>query len=240
MEGSPPTATGLRAFKKARTREAISDVATRLFMERGYEAVTMADIARAAEVSVKTIFNHFNSKEELYFDRIEDVFGALAGAVLERPQGTSAVEALRRVLADRRVPFDQAGWKALRDPQAYELFRAFVATEQAAPALRARRLVVAAEWIDRLAAVLAADRGAARAQVRDQVLAAMVIAAMGLRERTLSAAVMEGASARAVERRVRAVVDEAFDRIAAAFPEDAPAERAPGCGRSGRDRALTP
>lgn len=219
MEGMPPTATGLRAFKKARTREAISDVATRLFMERGYEAVTMAEIAAAAEVSVKTIFNHFNSKEELYFDRIEDVFGALVAAVLERPEGSTAVEALRRVLADRRVPFDPAGWKALRDPDGYEFFRSFVATEHGAPALRARRLVVAQEWVERLATVLAADRGVKQAQLRDLTLAAMVIAAMGLRERALSTAVLERASARSVERRVRAVVDEAFDRIAAAFPD---------------------
>jgi AcrR family transcriptional regulator len=218
MEGSPPTATGLRAYKKARTREAISDVATRLFVERGYEAVTMADIAEAAEVSVKTIFNHFNSKEELFFDRADDVVGALADAVLERAPGTSAVEALHRVLADRCVPFDTQGWKALRDPGGYERFRAFVATEHAAPALRARRLVIAQAWIDRLAAVLAADRGAREAGLPDRTLAAMVLAAMGLREQALSAAMLERASARAVERRVRAVVDEAFARIAAAFP----------------------
>ncbi|HEU4977091.1 MAG TPA: helix-turn-helix domain-containing protein [Baekduia sp.] len=220
MEGSPPTAAGLREYKKARTREAISDVATRLFVERGYEAVTMAEIAEAAEVSVKTIFNHFNSKEELFFDRADHVIGALADAVLERPAGTSVVEALHRVLADRRVPFDTTGWASLRDSEGYERFRAFVATEHAAPALRARRLVIAQGWIDRLAATLAAARGAGGAQLRDRALAAMVMAAMGLREQALSAAMLERASARQVERRVRAVVDEAFRRIAAAFPDD--------------------
>src|SRR4051794_37232709 len=70
---SSPTPTGLRAFKKARTRLAISDVATRLFVEHGFEHVTVAQIAEAAEVSTKTVFNYFTSKEELFFDRAEDV-----------------------------------------------------------------------------------------------------------------------------------------------------------------------
>src|SRR5919112_5474551 len=93
VEGSAPSPTGLRAFKKARTREAISDVATWLFVQRGFEAVTMAEIAQAAEVSVKTIFNHFNSKEELFFDRADDVLGALVDAILERTEGVPTVEA---------------------------------------------------------------------------------------------------------------------------------------------------
>jgi AcrR family transcriptional regulator len=220
----PPIALGLREWKKARTRQAISDVATRLFIERGFETVTVSDIAAAAEVSVKTIFNYFSSKEELFFDRADDVIGAIADAVLERPAGTTVIAALHAVLADRRVPFDAGGWRALRDPVGYEQMRAFIATEHASPALRARRLVVAEAWTDRLASVLAIELGLTEHDPRARTLAAMVLAVMGLRDRVMSAAMLEHRSARTVESRVRAVVDEAFGRLALAFADvDRPA-----------------
>src|SRR3954471_6720209 len=149
---SSPTPAGLRAFKKARTRLAISDVATRLFIEHGFEHVTVAQIAEAAEVSTKTVFNYFTSKEELFFDRAEDVIGARVDAVVERPAGTTVLRALHGVLADRRVPFDTTGWAALREPEHFEMFRSYIATEHASPALRARRLVIAESWVERLAA----------------------------------------------------------------------------------------
>jgi AcrR family transcriptional regulator len=219
MEGSAPSVAGLREWKKARTRLAIADVATRLFVERGFEEVTVADIAAAAEVSVKTIFNYFSSKEELFFDRADEVIGAIADAVIDRAPGTTVLGALRAVLADRRVPFDPDGWRSLRDPEGYERFRAFIAAEQAAPALRGRRLVIAEAWIDRLTAVLAHELGLAADDPRARTLAAMVVAVMSMRERALSAAMLERASARQVERRVRVVVDEAFGRLAAAFAD---------------------
>jgi AcrR family transcriptional regulator len=209
-----PVAPGLRESNKARTRLAISDVATRLFVERGFEHVTVAEVAEAARVSVKTVFNYFSSKEELYFDRADDVLDALVQAVRERPQGTTKLEALRAVLAGRRVPFDEQGWRALSDPEQYQRFREFVATEHAAPALRARRLVIAEQWIEPLADVFEEELGARR---EARVLASMVVGVLGLRERELSAAMLEGVSARTVERRVRAVVDESFARLERAF-----------------------
>jgi AcrR family transcriptional regulator len=209
MEGS-----GLRASNKARTRLAISDVATRLFIERGFENVTVAEIADAAHVSVKTVFNYFSSKEELFFDRADDVRDALLEAVRQRPAGTTLLEALRATLADRRVPFEQEGWRPLRDPDRYEQFRGFVVTEHAAPALRARRLLIAEQWAQAFAELFEDELGGAR---EARVLAAMVIGIVVLRESELSAAMLERASARTVERRVRAVVDEGFARLARAY-----------------------
>ena len=64
-----PARPGLRERKKASTRLRISDIATGLFLERGFDEVTVAEVARAADVSVKTVFNYFGSKEDLIFDR---------------------------------------------------------------------------------------------------------------------------------------------------------------------------
>jgi AcrR family transcriptional regulator len=205
---------GLRESNKARTRLSISDVATRLFVERGFENVTVAEIAEAAQVSVKTVFNYFSSKEELFFDRADDVRDVLLDTVRGRPTGTGVLEALRAVVADRLVPFDPTGWRSLRDPDRYEQFRSFVAAEHAAPALRARRLVIAEQWTDAFAELFEAELGSARDA---RVLAALVIGVMGARERELSAAMLERASPRTVERRVRAVVDEGFARLERAY-----------------------
>jgi AcrR family transcriptional regulator len=205
---------GLREANKARTRLAISDVATHLFIEKGFEKVTVAEIADAAHVSVKTVFNYFASKEELFFDRADDVCDALLEAIRQRPDGMSVLEAIRAPLAGRLVPFEVDGWHPLRNPERYEQFRSFIAAEHASPALRARRLVIAEQWTGAFADVFESELGDRRAA---RVLAAMVIGIVVLRERELSSAMLERASARTVERRVRAVVDEGFARLARAF-----------------------
>jgi AcrR family transcriptional regulator len=210
------SSVGLRASNKARTRLSISDTATRLFIEHGFEHVTVAQIAEAAQVSVKTVFNYFPSKEDLFFDRVREVRDSLLAAVRERPQGTAALEALRAVLADRCVPFDPAGWRALREPSRYEAFRSFIGAEYASPALQARRLAIAEELGEALAALFARELNDRRAAA---VFASMAIGVIVLRERELAAAMLQRASPRTVERRVRAVVDEGFERLGRAFGE---------------------
>ncbi|EDY44193.1 TetR/AcrR family transcriptional regulator [Streptomyces sp. SPB074] len=88
--------TGLRARKKARTREAIGDVALALFLEHGFDHVSVNDIAAAAEVSKPTLFRYFPTKEDLVLDRFADHQGEAARVVRERGPGTGAVPALRR------------------------------------------------------------------------------------------------------------------------------------------------
>jgi AcrR family transcriptional regulator len=210
------SSVGLRASNKARTRLSISDTATRMFIEHGFEHVTVAQIAEAAQVSVKTVFNYFPSKEDLFFDRAREVRASLLAAVRERPQGTAALEALRAVLADRCVPFDPAGWRALREPSRYEAFRSFIGAEYASPALQARRLAIAEELGEALAALFARELNDRRAAA---VFASMAIGVIVLRERELAAAMLQRASPRTVERRVRAVVDEGFERLGRAFGE---------------------
>ncbi|MEV5752014.1 TetR family transcriptional regulator [Actinoallomurus sp. NPDC052308] len=87
---------GLRELKKQQTRQAISDTATRLFLERGFEAVTIAEIAAAAQVAKMTVTNYFPRKEDLALDHHETFTAALARTVASRADGESALAALRR------------------------------------------------------------------------------------------------------------------------------------------------
>src|SRR4051812_4062335 len=85
---------GLREQKKAKTRKTISDLATVLFMEKGYDQVTVADIAQKAEVSVPTVFNYFPTKESLVFDQEAEREAQLLSAVADRKKGQSILDAL--------------------------------------------------------------------------------------------------------------------------------------------------
>src|SRR5581483_12227237 len=87
--------TGLRKSKKRRTREAIAQAAADLFSERGFAAVTIEDVARAADVSRQTVFNYFPTKEQMLFDREDEIGAALLALVRNRPDGASLVKAFR-------------------------------------------------------------------------------------------------------------------------------------------------
>src|SRR6266567_1533882 len=96
MQLSVVAGSGLRERKKQRTRQAISDVATRLFIARGFDAVTVAEVAQAADVSVNTVFNYFSTKEDLFFDRAETFINEPSRIVRARRRGESVVDALYR------------------------------------------------------------------------------------------------------------------------------------------------
>src|SRR5690349_3592412 len=85
--------TGLRESKKRRTREAIAQAAADLFHERGFGAVTVDDVARAADVSRQTVFNYFPTKEQMLFDREDEVSAALLALVRGRRDGASLLAA---------------------------------------------------------------------------------------------------------------------------------------------------
>ncbi|HEU4579775.1 MAG TPA: helix-turn-helix domain-containing protein, partial [Polyangiaceae bacterium] len=98
----------LRESKKRETRQRISDVATRLFYARGFDAVTVEEIAAAANVSKVTVFNYFARKEDLLFDREDEVKQLLRDALRERRKGQSPIDALRRLvdrLHEQKNPF---------------------------------------------------------------------------------------------------------------------------------------
>src|SRR3954452_3823099 len=86
---------GLRARKKRAAREAIAATARRLFAERGFDAVTVAEIAAGADVSEKTVFNHFPTKEDLAFAGREEGIAQFVAAISDRPPGSSVLDVFR-------------------------------------------------------------------------------------------------------------------------------------------------
>ncbi|WP_181796363.1 TetR/AcrR family transcriptional regulator [Streptomyces sp. WELS2] len=147
-------AEGLRERKKRQTRQYISDVATGLFLERGFEAVTVAEIAEAANVSVNTVYNYFPAKEDLFFDRSAGVAGRLARWVRGRDVGESAARAvLRELRSEVEAVSPRVGLMA-----GYDRFMRVI---QEAPALRSRLWSLQQETHDILEAALREETGAA-------------------------------------------------------------------------------
>jgi AcrR family transcriptional regulator len=96
------TPSDRRSRKRLATRQAISDAATRLFMERGFDPVTVDEIADAADVGRMTVFNHFRRKEDMFFDRDEEGREMLREALRQRDPRVAPIEALR-LLAHRLI-----------------------------------------------------------------------------------------------------------------------------------------
>jgi AcrR family transcriptional regulator len=97
MEASNVTEArpGLRERKKQETRDTIARVALQLFVERGYEQTTLADIAEAANVSKRTIFAYYESKEDILFCDEPEFYAQLKRALEERPAEETTIDALR-------------------------------------------------------------------------------------------------------------------------------------------------
>ena len=159
---------GLRERKKAQTRQLIADTAWRLFADRGFERVTVAEVAREAQVAVATVFNYFPTKEDLFFFRLE-AFGAdLVEAVAGRATGEPALAAFRRQLLGAGGLLAQVG---AGDDQALERLRTMNRVIAASPALQARERQTIAGTADALAGLLVAEGGDDADQVSAQAAA---------------------------------------------------------------------
>ena len=159
---------GLRERKKAQTRRLIADTAWRLFADRGFERVTVAEVAREAQVAGATVFNYFPTKEDLFFFRLE-AFGAdLVEAVAARVAGEPALTAFRRQLlgAGGLLAQVEAG-----DDQALERLRTMNRVIADSPSLQAREQQAFARTAAALAARLAAGTGAVPGDLDAQVAA---------------------------------------------------------------------
>ncbi|MER0246219.1 helix-turn-helix domain-containing protein [Streptomyces sp. HSW2009] len=141
---------GRRERKKAATRQALADAALALFLERGYDRVSIRDVAEAADVSTTTLFKHFPGKEALVFDEEPERDAALVAAVRERAPGQSIPQALREHVRLARGGRD-------RD----ERFAAFRELVRNTPALSAYAHRMWVRHQGALARAIAAEVGAA-------------------------------------------------------------------------------
>lgn len=146
-------AVGLRDEKRRQTRRHIAEVATGLFLEHGFARVTIAEVARTAEVSVNTVYTYFPSKEDLVFYPEEASAQRMVEMVRDRPPGQSAAGAVLATLrgelrhGDRMVGLTQG-------------FARFLEMVRAEPTLSARLDSTTREMVDALAETLAEETGA--------------------------------------------------------------------------------
>ena len=158
-------ATGLRERKKQQTREVIAQTARRLFLERGFDHVPVAEIARAADVSEKTVFNYYTRKEDLVYFQLEAFEEELLAAVRDRAPGESVLDAFSRFVLQRR------GLLAESDPEAAERLAALTGMITESPALLTREREIFERYTDSLAELLARETGAAPDDVEPRVVA---------------------------------------------------------------------
>ena len=142
---------GLRERKKQRTRETIFEAASRLFAERGFESVTVADVARDADVSEMTVFNYFRTKEDLFFGGMEFFEERLLSAVRDRAPDASIVGAFSAPVV--------AGFTRLVAEENAAVIAQAAALIDASPALQMREREIVAGYTARLADVLAGQTG---------------------------------------------------------------------------------
>ena len=143
--------TGLRERKKEQTRQAIREAALRLFAERGFDGVTVAEIASAADVSVATLFNYFPTKEDLVYARMETFEADLITAIREREPGETVLAAFGRFI------LNIGGLLASNDAEASERLAAIARIVTASPALLAREREISAHYTQSLAALIAEE-----------------------------------------------------------------------------------
>jgi AcrR family transcriptional regulator len=138
---------GLRESKKLQTRQVIADEAMRLFVLRGFDHVTVAEVASAVGVSEKTIFNYFPTKEDLFFDEVPRREAALLETIRGRAPGESILAALRRMQVAECPRLCSPG------------FALFARIIEDSPALLAKELEVMARFASVLTDAIAAELG---------------------------------------------------------------------------------
>ena len=190
---------GLREVKKLRTRREIADRAMQLFAQRGFDRVTVAEVAAAADVSEKTVYNYFPTKEDLFFDEVPAREEALVAAVRGRRAGESILAALRR-LEDGECP-------RLCSPG----FATFARIIEESRALQAKELEVMARFVRVLAEAIQAELGI---DERDSRIAAGLL--VSVHWQLFSAArkqALAGKHGPAAVRRLRTDIDRAHQML---------------------------
>ena len=192
---------GLRERKKERTRQAIAEAAHGLFRERGFDAVTVADVAREADVSQGTVFNYFPTKEDLFYGQMESFEAALLDAVRGRPAGESVLTAFRRFVLERSEGLAERA----------DVIAAAARVINASPALQAREREVVAESTASLAALIAEETGSGG--IEPAVAASALMGAQRALVEHVRSRVLAGLRGAELVRETRAQGRRAFQRL---------------------------
>lgn len=162
-----PEPLGRRERKKAATRKAISDVATMMFLERGFDNVSIREVADAADVSPTTVFAHFPQKEALVFDEDDEQRDRLVAAVRDRPAGRT----INRAIHD----FYATELRANVDEHGNDVTRIFMRFLNETPALRDYAAKMWLRHEDALADAIAEELGLAQPMAEIRVYARFVL-----------------------------------------------------------------
>ncbi|KMS80175.1 TetR family transcriptional regulator [Streptomyces leeuwenhoekii] len=194
-------AEGLRERKKRQTRQYISDVATGLFLQRGFDAVTVAEVAEAANVSVNTVYNYFPAKEDLFLDRSKGVIDRLSRWVRGRGDGESAARAVLRELREEVESVSPR--MGLMD--GYESFMRVI---QDSPALRSRMWAIGQEVLLNLEGTLREETGAAADDPMPALMAGQINWLHSTLLATIGQRMIEGGRPAEVSREALVLLDE--------------------------------
>ncbi|MEU6255075.1 TetR/AcrR family transcriptional regulator [Streptomyces sp. NPDC047043] len=199
-------AEGLRERKKRQTRQYISDVATGLFVERGFDAVTVAEIADAADVSVNTVYNYFPAKEDLFFDRSSGVVDRMGRWVRGRNKGESAAAAILRELREEvEAVSPRVGL--------ISGYAKFMRVIEDAPALRSRLWAIGQEVQANLEEALREEIGADAGDPMPNLIAGQLGWVHSTVVAVIGREMVKGRNPREVSREVLALLDDIEDLL---------------------------
>jgi len=201
---------GLRELKKEQTRQLIADTAWRLFADRGFDQVSVAEVARQAQVSEATVYNYFAAKEDLFYWRLEAFGTRLAEAVATRAAGEPALSAFRRALLAEGGLLELA---EEGDARALDRLRTVSQLITASPALLAREQQALTQSASVLAGVLAADTRAVPGDLRPQIAANAFIGAQRALIEYVRSRVLSGVAPAGLAAEVRKLTIDAFELL---------------------------
>jgi AcrR family transcriptional regulator len=190
---------GLRESKKERTRQELAAKAMELFVRKGFDRVTVAEVAEAAEVSEKTVFNYFPTKEDLFFDEVPEREARLLETIRGRRPGESVVSALHRLQSGECT--------RLASPH----FAVFARIIDESPALKAKEIEVMARFTERLAEEIGRQPGVTAIEAK--IAANMLIGVHWELFRRARAEALAGRHGPGAVRRLRADLDRAYSLL---------------------------
>jgi AcrR family transcriptional regulator len=187
---------GLRETKKLQTRQEIAEQAMGLFAKRGFDHVTVAEVAEAAGVSEKTVFNYFPTKEDLFWDEVPAREAAIVDAVRNRKPGESIPAALERLQAGSSDRLSSPG------------FAVFARIIEESRALQAKELEIMARYTDALAGAIAEELDVHELDAR--VAANILVSVQWQHFRNARAHALAGRHGPPAARRLRSELKQAY------------------------------